>query len=352
MRRKDILLNFPYHTFQHVIDFLREVAVDPRVDTISITLYRTANHSKVINALINAAKNGKRVTAVVEVKARFDEEKNIEDSARLQSEGIRVLHSSGDLKVHSKLILVERREGSGIRGYVYAGTGNFNESTARLYSDFGLLTCNTDIVADASRVFDLIDHPFQMETFHKILVSPVNMRRTITSLVTKEIHNARKGREAYVHAKFNSLTDEKMIALFNRAASAGVRFRLIVRGACSLRPPENGNIEIISIVDALLEHARFMIFAGGGDEKIYISSADIMTRNLDRRIETAVPILDPSLRQTIREVFEIEWSDNTKARMLTSSDRNMYVRRDAGGEPPVRSQTALYSYYGKKTNSE
>ncbi|MCD8073307.1 MAG: phospholipase D-like domain-containing protein, partial [Alistipes sp.] len=193
MRRKDILLNFPYHTFQHVIDFLREVAIDPRVESIYITLYRTADHSKVINALINAAKNGKKVTVLVELKARFDEEKNIMDSALLQSENIRVIHSSEDLKVHCKLILVERREGSGRQGYIYAGTGNFNETTARLYSDFGLLTCNEEIVSDASKLFSIIDNPFNQHSFDTMLVSPYDMRESIAKMVDREIHNARRG---------------------------------------------------------------------------------------------------------------------------------------------------------------
>lgn len=349
MRQQDILLNFPYHTFEHVIDFLREVAIDPRVESICITLYRTAEHSKVINALVNAAKNGKKVTVLMELKARFDEEKNIRDSETLQAENIRVVHSPEDLKVHSKLILVERREGSNPRkGYVYVGTGNFNETTARLYSDFGLLTCDAEIVEDAVKVFDIIDNPYRQHNFRKLLVSPFHMRNEITGMIEREIHNVKKGRPAYIHAKFNSLTDEKMILLLHRAAHAGVHVRLIVRGACSLRPPAGGNIEIISIVDALLEHARFMIFCNGGDEKVYISSADIMTRNLDRRIEIAAPILQPEPRQTLREVFDIEWSDNTKARMLTPSDKRMYVRRDTDGQEPVRSQTALYTYYNEK----
>ncbi len=354
MRKKDILLNFPYHMFQHVIDFLREVAIDPQVESISITLYRTAEHSKVINALVNAAKNGKRVTVMMELKARFDEEKNILDSNLLQSENIRVIHSTEDLKVHCKIILVERREGAkGRKGYVYAGTGNFNEATARLYSDFGLLTCNADIVHDAQKLFDILDNPFARQPdFRRMMVSPYHLRDDINSLLEQEIKNARKGQEAFLYGKFNSLTDEGMILNFYRASEVGVRFRLIVRRACSLRPPENGNIEVISIVDALLEHARFMIFCNDGNPKVYISSADIITRNLDRRIEAAVPILQPRLRKTVCDVFEIEWSDNVKARMLTRSEKKMYIRRPSDGSEPVRSQTALYDYYNQTSPAD
>lgn len=346
INKKDILLNYPYHTFNHFIDFLREAAIDPKVESIYITLYRTAERSKVINTLINAAKNGKKVVVLLELFARFDEEQNIENSELLQKEGVKVIHGVSGLKVHSKIVLVERKD----KSFVYVGTGNFNESTAQIYGDYGLFTCNTQIVSDAIAVFDFLLNTHKHFSCKQLLVAPYYMRGVFEKLIKQEIKNAQSGKRAYIYAKFNSLTDENMIKLLYKASQSGVEIRLIVRGSCCLQPQVKGlsdNIRIISIVDRYLEHARLTIFHNGGNEKIYIMSADWMTRNLDRRVEVGIPVLDKKIKQTIKDVFAIQWADNEKARDLTILGRNEYIEQ--GENPPCRSQIALYDYY-KKNN--
>lgn len=347
VRRRDIFLNYPYHSFQHFIDFLREAAIDPRVERIAITLYRTAEHSKVINALINAAKNGKQVSVLVELKARFDEEQNIEHTDLLQREGVKVIYAIEDLKVHSKIVLVERRENSGVRGYAYIGTGNFNENTATIYGDFGLLTTHKGIVEDVRNVFQFLMNSHKQFRYKHLLVSPYFMREAFDTLIDREIHNAKRGRRAYIYAKCNSLTDERIIDRLYRASKAGVEIRLIVRGACCLRPGVQGmseRIRAISIVDKYLEHARLFIFCNDGDERTYIGSADWMSRNLDRRVEVCTPILDRQIQKLLRKVFAIQWADNVKARDLADQERNPYVQR-LPDDAPHRSQTELYDYY-------
>ncbi|MCI5983318.1 MAG: polyphosphate kinase 1 [Bacteroidales bacterium] len=347
VQRNDIFLNFPYHSFQHVIDFLREAAIDPQVESISITLYRTAEHSKIINALINAAKNGKRVQVLVELKARFDEEQNIESIDELQREGVKVIYAIEDLKVHSKIILVERREGSHLKGYAYIGTGNFNESTARIYGDFGLLTSHRGIVDDVRSVFEFLTNSHKRFKYKHLLVSPYYMRDAFSEMIEREERHARKGKPAYILAKCNSLTDERIIERLYRAAEAGVEIRLVVRGACCLKPEERGmsdNIRAISIVDKYLEHARLFIFCNEGKDDTYIGSADWMPRNLDRRVEVCTPILDEGIKKLVRKVFECQWSDNVKARNLSHQTDNTYANM-TGSNTPLRSQTALYDYY-------
>jgi len=346
IREKDILLNYPYHTFHHFIQFLSEAAIDQKVERICITLYRTAERSKVINALINAAKNGKKVVVLIELMARFDEEQNVENIALLQKEGVKVILSIEGLKVHSKLVLVERREGSQTKGYVYVGTGNFNEKTAQLYSDFGLFTANHQIAQDAIEVFEFLENTHKKFTSKQLLVSPYFMRNKFANDIEKEISFAKKGKKAYIYAKFNSLTDEKMIKLLYKASKAGVKIKLIIRGACCLVPQIKNlseNIEVISIVDKYLEHARMVIFGNGGDEKTYILSADWMTRNLDRRVEVGIPIIDKSIQKTLKDVFKIQWSDNVKARLTDSDGVNSYVQSDS--DIKIRSQVELYNYY-------
>ncbi|WP_455599281.1 polyphosphate kinase 1 [Cloacibacillus sp.] len=353
--KRDVMLHFPYHTFNHVIDFLREAAIDPKVESIFITLYRTAEHSKVINALIGAAKNGKSVTVIMEFLARFDEGQNIEYADILQRAGVRVIDGVAGLKVHCKLILVERRERAGLKGYAYIGTGNFNESTAKIYSDFGLLTCRRETVCETRSVFDSIT-AHQPLTCRDLLVAPYNMRARFEALVEEEIKHAKKGKKAYIKAKFNSLTDPEMINLLYKASRAGVKISLIVRGACCLQPGVEGlseNISVISIIDIYLEHARMAIFCGGGEEKIFILSADWMTRNLNRRIEVSTPIYDPAIRRQLKKVFEMQWNDNVKARDMAVFGANEYV---AGGEGKrCRSQLVLHEFYKKaaeKRNEE
>ena len=346
IREKDILLNYPYHTFHHFIQFLSEAAIDQKVESIFITLYRTAERSKVLNALINAAKNGKKVTVLIELMARFDEEQNMESVALLQKEGVKILLGIEGVKVHSKLVLVERRERSQTKGYVYVGTGNFNEKTAQIYSDFGLFTANPQVAEDARAVFDFLENTHRKFTCKQLVVSPYFMRSRFEREIAKEIAFAKKGKKAYIYAKFNSLTDEKMIKLLYKASRAGVKIRLIIRGACCLVPQLKGvsdNIEVISIVDKYLEHARMVIFCNGGDEKTYILSADWMTRNLDRRVEVGIPILDKSIQKTLKDVFKIQWSDNVKARVTDINGVNSYVQD--GSDLKIRSQVELYNYY-------
>ncbi len=350
VRRKDVFFNFPYHTFNHVIDFLREAAVDPKVRKIYITLYRTAERSKVIHALVNAARNGKEVVVMEELMARFDEEQNIENSDLMQKAGITIIHGFKGLKVHSKLILVERKENNTMKGFIYVGTGNFNESTARLYGDFGILTSDIQAVTDARVIFDFLLNSHKHFRCRRLLVSPYFMRRQFENLIEKEIRNKRKGKKAFIHAKFNSLTDIRMIKRLYKASQAGVEIRLIIRGACCLQPQVPGiseNIQVISIVDKYLEHARMAIFHNDGDEQIYILSADWMTRNLDHRVEVGIPVLDSHIRQTLRDVFDIQWADNVKARDLTVLGMNNYRQTDSA--EPVRSQNALYDYYHNLT---
>ncbi|MBD8389484.1 polyphosphate kinase 1 [Dysgonomonas sp. BGC7] len=340
--KKDILLNYPYHTFNHFIDFLREAAIDPKVESIYITLYRTAERSKVINTLINAAKNGKKVVVLLELLARFDEEQNVEYSELLQKEGVKVIHGVNGLKVHGKLVLIERKG----KDFVYIGTGNFNENTAQIYSDFGLFTSNPQIASDARSVFDFLVNTHRHFTCKQLMVSPYYMRDQFYELIKKEIKNAQSGKKAYIYAKFNSLTDEDMINMLYKASQAGVDIRLIIRGACCLQPQVKGlseNIRVISIVDRYLEHARLAIFYNNGEEKVYALSADWMTRNLDRRVEVAIPIIDNRIKQNLLDFFNIQWSDNEKARDLAEFGENNYITR--GDNPPCRSQLELYSYY-------
>lgn len=349
IRKKDIFLNFPYHTFNHVIDLLREAAIDNKVKKVYITLYRTAERSKVINALINAAKNGKEVVVLEELMARFDEEQNVENSDLLQKAGVTVIHGFKNLKVHGKLILIERKEQGEMKGFTYVGTGNFNEETANTYSDFGLLTSNKEIVQDARQVFDSLMNAHKHSEYKKLLVSPNFMRAEFEKMIQSEINNKKNGKEAYIYAKLNTLTDSKIIRRLYQASKAGVDIRLIIRGACSLVPQFKGlsdNIKVISIVDKYLEHTRYFIFCNKKNEKIYISSADWMSRNLDRRIEVAAPILCKNIKKTIMDIFDIQWSDNVKAREQIILGENNYVKNNSKFK--IRSQTALYEYYKKR----
>ncbi len=345
IKRKDLLLSYPYQTFNHFIDLLREAAIDPLVQSIYITLYRTASNSKVINALLNAASNGKQVTVLIELKARFDEERNIDSTEILQEGGVKVLTSQEVLKVHSKLVLIERREGNSTRGYVYVGTGNFNENTSTIYSDFGLLTANPTIAQDARGVFEFLENTHKHPKCRELLVSPYYMREMIEDLIEREIRYAKRGERAYFKGKFNSLTDEKMIKLLYRASQAGVTVDLLVRGACCLKAQVEGlseNITVRSIVDKYLEHARLMIFCNGGRSSSYILSADLMTRNLDRRVEVGIPIKDASIHATLVEYFDMQWRDNVKAREIAPPFDNRYFN---SAQQAYRSQDEIYHQF-------
>ncbi len=344
--KKDILLNYPYQTFNHLIDLLREAAIDPKVTSIKINLYRVARNSKVINALINAAKNGKSVTVVIELRARFDEEANIHWSNKLMDEGIHVIFGFPGLKVHSKLILITRKEGTKTTRYAHVGTGNFHEVNASIYCDTSLLTKDPRITEEVNKVFQLFRNTLDRPTFRNIRVSPFNTRRRINLLIDTEIKNAKLGKPAYMIVKLNNLVDNELIRKLYQASNAGVKIQLIIRGICSLVPGIKGfseNIEVISIIDRFLEHSRLMIFCNGGNELYFLTSADWMSRNIDRRIEVGCPIYDKNLQKTIKDMLTIQLSDNTKARLITKAQDNSYKKADT--KTPKRSQIELYNYF-------
>jgi polyphosphate kinase len=346
VKEKDILLHYPYHTYNHIINLLREASIDPSVESIKITLYRVADSSKIANALINAVKNGKKVTVLVELQARFDEENNIYWGNKLQEEGARVIYGVPGLKVHSKLFVVTAREKGKEVSYVHIGTGNFNEKTSKVYTDFSLLTANKDIAADINKVFEFYENNFKIQSFKHLLVAPFFMRSEFVQHINKEIRHARNGKRAEIFLKMNSLVDKDMIAKLYEASRAGVKVTLIIRGACSLVTEVEGwsdNINAYSIVDKYLEHTRVFIFHNNGDEKIYISSADWMSRNLDNRSEVAVPIYSEEIRKQIRDIMLIQLSGNTKVRILDRKQENHYKKMKPG-EKKIRVQDEIYNY--------
>jgi len=345
IRQKDIMLHYPYQSFQYIIDLLREASIDPKVRSIKMTIYRAAKNSSVVNALINAARNGKFVTVFMELQARFDEEANIFWTGRLREEGVKVVHSIPGFKVHSKLILIRRKENDSDFYFAFIGTGNFNEDTARIYSDVSLLTAEQQICHDVVNAFHLIEESYRPYKFHSLVVAPLNMRNFYIKLLRNEIRNAKAGKEAWVIIKLNSLVDGAMVKKLYKASQAGVKIKLIIRGICTLVPGIPGlsdNIEAISIVDRFLEHARILVFCNGGDNNYYITSADWMVRNFDNRIEVATPIHDPEIREQLRRVLEIQLADNVKARVIGPDEQNLY--RMNGGIP-VRSQLEIYRYF-------
>lgn len=343
IRKKDILLQYPYHSFSHVIDLLREAAIDPTVSSIKITLYRLAENSNVVNALINAVKNGKAVTAIVELRARFDEEANIYWATKMREEGAKVIFGVPGLKVHAKLCLITRMEKRKIVRYAHIGTGNFNEDTARLYSDHTLLTADERITAEVNQVFNFMDNNFKVSAYKHLLVSPLYMRNEFIALVDKEIKNATEGKEAYIILKMNSLVDTRMIQKLYDASRAGVKIKLIIRGICSLKPGVKNmseNIEAISIVDKYLEHSRIYLFCNGGNEKIYLSSGDWMHRNLDHRVEVACPIYSEEIKNELKGFLNIQFADNMKSRIINKEQNNVYKRNEL--DEPVRAQDEVY----------
>ncbi|HLF13730.1 MAG TPA: polyphosphate kinase 1 [Bacteroidota bacterium] len=347
IRRRDILLYYPYHSYMTVVDFLREAADDTAVTAIEITLYRVARDSKVVLQLIRAARAGKSVTAFVEVKARFDEESNFYWAEELQKAGARIFYSFPGLKVHAKLCLVSRREHDTPVGYGYLATGNFNENAARQYTDFGLFTADPRITDEMQKVFNILERRKQQGEFGHLLVSPYAMRDRLDELIDREIRNAAEGKEASIVAKMNSLEDRKIIARLYEAGEAGVKISLIVRGICCLVPSAKGpgkNIEVVSIVDRFLEHARVYMFHNGGDEQVYLSSADWMNRNLSHRIEAAFPVYDPEIKKKIRAIIDIQLKDTVKARTINKAQDNKYRK----GAPEVRAQYAIREYLGAR----
>jgi polyphosphate kinase len=346
---KDVLLCYPYQSYGYVLKFLEEAADDVNVKSIKITLYRIANDSLVVRSLVKAAENGKDVTAFVEVKARFDEETNFTSADILEKAGVKVYFSFPGLKVHSKLCLVEREEKGKNIFYSYLSTGNFNEKTARIYSDYGLYTCNQDIGKEVKKVFDFLERKSEHEKFKHLLVAPFNLRDTLMELVENEIKNVSEGKKAEISLKLNSLEDRKMIKLLYKAAEAGVKINLIIRGICCLALDETElkNIKAISIVDRYLEHSRVYIFYNNGEPKFYLASADWMKRNLSRRIEVAFPVYDKNIQKHIQKMIDIQLNDNVRARIIDENQDNTYLMNN--GVENIRSQYAIYSYLnGKK----
>jgi polyphosphate kinase len=352
--QRDVMLHFPYHSFNPVIDMLREAAIDPDVTVIKITCYRLAQNSRIINALINAVRNGKQVTVMLELRARFDEEANLEWKERLEDEGVKVLIGIPNMKVHAKICLIRKRLKDRILHYGFVSTGNLNESTAKVYADHCLLTSNRSIMSDVNKLFNYIEHYKTGIHFLKactlILPSPFFVRKELLKLIQNEIKNAKRGKKAVITAKMNSLSDDELIFALYEAAREGVEVRLIVRGIfCMLSENEKFKkpVKAISIVDEYLEHARVWVFHNGGKEKVYISSADWMVRNLDHRVEASCPILDERIKEELKDMLAIQLEDNVKARVLNNDLTNEYVRSD---EPfQIRSQTETYNYLQDKT---
>jgi polyphosphate kinase len=355
LRRQDVLLHFPYQSFDYLLRFLMQAAFDPKVIEIKVTQYRVAENSAVVNSLISAAKNGKKVTVFVELKARFDEEHNYFSSELMQQAGVKIIYSLPGLKVHAKLAYVRKRSndpGNPLKGYAYLGTGNFNEKTARIYSDKGLLTSNREIIRDIDEIFRVLEGKPYTHDFKHLLVTQFNMLSAIHQLIEFEIENVKHGGLGYIILKMNSLEDKEMINALYRASEAGVKIDLIIRGVCCLVPnqPYSKNITVTRIVDAYLEHARVWYFFHEGEEKVYLTSADWMERNLHRRIEVAFPVYSEPLKKQIIDILKIQLQDNQSAVWVDEHLNNVFKRDLASpDEPPVRAQEAIYDYLKRST---
>ena len=353
MAEKDRLLSFPYQKFDYVIRFLDEAAEDPAVEEIWMTLYRVSRDSAVARALLKAAERGKRVTAFVEIKARFDEQSNLDWAARMEAAGVAVLYSKPGIKVHTKLALVARREAGQLRHYAYLGTGNFNEKTARLYADHGLLTADPRLADEVRQIFAFLNGEVEKPVFEHLLMAPFYLRKAFYGLIDYEIEQARAGREAGMVLKMNSLEDRKIINRLYEASRAGVDIRMIVRGICCLAPglpDQSETIHVTGILDRFLEHARVYAFHHGGEERIYLASADWMKRNLSRRVEVAFPLYDPDVRRDLRAVLDLQLADNTSARIIDAEQQNAYVQTDNGQQ--VRAQVDTYRYFKEQGKQE
>ncbi len=348
LKKKDFLVHTPYQSFNYVVRFLREAALDPKVTSIKITLYRLAKNSQIISSLINAAKNGKKVTVQIELQARFDESSNIFYAELMQTEGLNLIFGVKGLKVHSKICVVERMENKKVKRYGFISTGNFNESTANIYTDVTLLTAHQKILKEVNKVFEFFEVNYKIQRYKHLIVSPHYTRNKFYKLIDSEIANALDGKPAFIHLKMNSLSDYKMIDRLYDASRAGVKIRLIIRGICCLIPGVPGmsdNIEAISIVDNLLEHSRIYIFGNNDKPEVYISSADFMTRNIDERVEVTCPVYDEGIKQELIDTFDICWRGNVKVRLHTENLSNKY-REDGQGN--FRAQIEMYHYYRNK----
>ena len=350
IKNQDILLHYPYQSFQYIVDLLREAAIDPKVKAIKMTFYRAARNSNVMDALINAARNGKNITVFLEIQARFDEEANIYWIEKLTDEGVKIIKTLPGFKVHSKLLLIRRKEEGENIYYANISTGNFNESTAKVYADDSLLTANQAIAKEINTLFHLFESPYNPPKFKHILVAPYYIRNSFISLINKEIKNAKLGKEAWVIIKLNSITDKKIVKKLYAASKAGVKIQIICRGICILVPQVkklSENIEVISIVDKYLEHSRVFVFANDGTPKFYLASSDWMVRNFDHRFEVACPVYDENLQREIMDMLQIQLADNVKARYVNTLPNNQYKEATTSDEPPVRSQHAIYNYLMK-----
>ena len=346
--KKDYLVYTPYHTFSYIVKFLREAALDPKVRTIKITIYRLAQISHVASSLINAAKNGKKVTVSIELQARFDEQANIEYAEQMELDGVNLTFGVKGLKVHSKMCVIEREEEDTVVRYGFISTGNFNESTAKIYTDFTLFTADQKILKDIDKTFDFFEINYQILRYKHIITSPHYTKSKLFALIDREIEIAKMGKPASIKIKLNSISSYVMVDKLYEASRAGVKIQMIIRGICCLVPGIPGmseNIEVISIVGKFLEHTRLLIFGNNNNPKVYISSADWMTRNIDNRVEVTCPIYDEDIKNELLDIFEICWSDNVKARIINEKQDNIYKRNDL---PKVRAQFVTYDYYLNK----
>ncbi len=343
IRKKDLFLHFPYHPFSHFLDILREAAIDPYVTEIKMTAYRVAYGSKVMNTLINACQNGKNVTVIIELQARFNEASNIYWSKKLQEAGANVYFGIRGLKVHAKLLYISRKKGKETTRYAGISTGNFNEETANVYVDIVMLTANPELVRDTGKVFEFLESPYLPVQYHHFLTSPVFMRRKLCLLVDRETKHALAGKDAYILMKLNNLVDQDMIMRLYKASQAGVKITLLIRGICSLIPGEKGlseNIEVYSLVGRYLEHSRIMIFCNDNQEEYYIGSADWMTRNLDHRVEIFSPVFDKPLKDELRKIMELQLQDNVKTRVVNKELNNVY--KQDGKKTRINAQMKMY----------
>jgi polyphosphate kinase len=346
--KQDILLHFPYQKFDYITDLLREAALDPKVKSVQINIYRVAKNSDIMNAILAAAFNGKEVVVVMELQARFDEENNLYWANRLKEFGVKVIFGVPHLKVHSKLLLITKENKSKEEHIAYIGTGNFNEKTSRIYSDICLFTGNPKISNEVKKVFKLLENNLQRPIFKNLLVSPINAKRRIIAMIQQEIANAKKGKKAAIRIKINNITDTQLIDKLYHASQAGVKISMIVRGICCLKPGIKNlseNITVISIVDRYLEHSRFMIFENGGAPHYFLTSADFMERNMDHRIEVGTIILSEEIQKELEMIFEMQWKGSVKARLISADMKNNYHKRDL---PPFHAQREIYKYYSKK----
>jgi polyphosphate kinase len=347
--KQDVMLHFPYHTFNSVIDLLREAAIDPDVESIKITCYRLASRSKIMHALTNAVRNGKKVTVMLELRARFDEEANLEWKERLEEAGVKVLIGIPNVKVHAKICVIKKKIKKQSIYYGFVSTGNVNERTATVYADHCLLTADKKIMADANKIFYALENPTRKDALLKscktLLVSPTSMRAQLVELINKEIKNAKLKKRSGITLKVNSLSDKLLIAKLYEAANAGVPIKLIVRGICCMHTQNKKatkNVQAISIIDEYLEHARVIVFCNEGNEKVFLSSADWMQRNIDHRIEVACPITNKNIKKQLIDILDIQLSDNTKARKLDNKQKNEYAITDS--RKKIRSQVAIANY--------